>query len=182
MKGNQPRLRDEIQQLFNEAGERDYKVRGLKRWTTTERSHGREERREYYVLPAPDSLTGAGEWTDIASVGMVYRHRRTRLKETDEVAFFISSLSPAVKKLAKHLRGHWGIENSLHWVLDVTFTEDASRIRQGNAPEIASIFRRLALSILQQDTSIKSSIRGKRLQAGWNNSVLEAILTGNAGI
>ena len=182
VKGNQPTLRDEIQQLFNEAGERDYKVRGLKRWTTTERSHGREERREYYVLPVPDSLTGAGEWTDIASVGMVYRHRRTRLKETDEVAFFISSLSPAVKKLAKHLRGHWGIENSLHWVLDVTFTEDASRIRQGNAPEIASIFRRLALSILQQDTSIKSSIRGKRLQAGWNNSVLEAILTGNAGI
>jgi predicted transposase YbfD/YdcC len=182
VKGNQPTLRDEIQQLFIDAGENDYQIPGLKRWTTTERSHGREERREYYVLPAPASLRDSDEWTDLASVGMVYRHRQIGVMETDEIAFFISSLPPAVKKLARHLRGHWSVENSLHGVLDVTFTEDASGIREGNAPEIASIFRRLALSILQQDTSLKSSIRGKRLQAGWNNSVLEAILTGNHGI
>lgn len=179
VKGNQPTLRDEIQQLFIDYSERDYKVPGLRRYSKSERSHGREERREYYVAPAPQHLRG--EWEDLATVGMVYRHREFGDKETDEIVFFISSLPPAVKKLAKHLRGHWGIENSLHWVLDVTFTEDASRIRQGNAPEIAAMFRRLALSILQQDTSLKSSIRGKRLQAGWNNHVLEAILTGNTG-
>jgi len=72
-----------------------------------------------------------------------------------------------VKRLAKHLRGHWSIENSLHWSLDVTFGEDKSRIRKGSALEIAAVFRRLAISILKQGTSLKkSSIRGKRLQAG----------------
>jgi predicted transposase YbfD/YdcC len=181
VKGNQPKLRDAIQQFFVDAGEQDYRVPGLRRYTKTERGHGRIERREYYVAPAPAALRETGAWADLATIGMVYRHRELRTKETEEVVFFISSLPPQVKKLAKHLRGHWGIENSLHWILDVTFTEDASRIRTGNAPEIAAIFRRLALSILQQDTSIKSSIRGKRLQAGWNNNVLEAILTGNAG-
>jgi predicted transposase YbfD/YdcC len=180
VKGNQPTLRDQIQQLFVDAGEVDYQVPGLKRHVTTEQSHGRFERREYYVLPAPKALRETGQWADLASVGMVYRHRELRDRETDEVVFFISSLPPAVRKLARHLRGHWGIENSLHWVLDVTFTEDASRIRTGSAPVIAAIFRRLALSILQQDRSLKSSIRGKRLQAGWNNDILEAILTGNA--
>jgi predicted transposase YbfD/YdcC len=83
-----------------------------------------------------------------------------------------------VRKLAKHLRGHWGIENSLHWVLDVTFREDDSRIRQGSGPEIALMFRKLALNILQRDTTLKSSLRGKRLQAGWNNDPLEAMLAG----
>lgn len=179
VKGNQPTLRDEIQQLFIDAGERDYQVPGLTTYTQTERSHGRDERREYYAAPAPQRLRD--DWPDLTTVGMVYRHREFADKETDEIVFFISSLPPAAQKLAKHLRGHWGIENSLHWVLDVTFTEDASRIRQGHAPEIAAIFRRLALSVLQQDTSLKSSIRGKRLQAGWNNNVLEAILTGNTG-
>jgi predicted transposase YbfD/YdcC len=179
--GNQPTLRDQIQPLFVDAGERDDDVPGLGRHVTTEQSHGRCERREYYVLPAPQELRETGPWADLASVGMIYRHRERRGKETDEVVFFISSLPPAVRKLAQHLRGHWSVENRLHWSLDVTLTEDASRIRSGSAPEIAAIFRRLALSILQQDTSLKSSIRGKRLQAGWNNDVLEAILTGNAG-
>ena len=111
-------------------------------------------------------------------MGMVYRYREEKGTIHEETMFFISSLPPRVRKLAKHLRGHWGIENSLHWVLDVTFREDDSRIRKGNGPEIASIFRKLALNILQRDTTLKSSIRGKRLQAGWNNDMLEAILTG----
>lgn len=98
---------------------------------------------------------------------MVYRERELRDKDSHEVVFFISSLPVSVKRLAKHLRGHWGIENSLHWSLDVTFGEDKSRIRRGNAPEIAGALRRLALSILKRDTSVKKcSIRGKRLQAG----------------
>ncbi|MFO1045852.1 MAG: ISAs1 family transposase [Planctomycetaceae bacterium] len=163
VKGNQPTLRDQIQQLFVDAGERDYDVPGLRRHVTTEQSHGRFERREYYVLPVPKALHETGQWVDVASVGMIYRHRELRDKAMDEVVFFISSLPPKVRKLARHLRGHWRIENSLHWVMDVTFTEDASRIRRGNAPEIAAILRRLALSILQQYTSLKISIRGKRL-------------------
>jgi len=99
-------------------------------------------------------------------------------KQQDEVSYYLSSLPPRVKKLASLIRGHWGIENTLHWTLDVTFTEDRSRIRKGNGPEIASIFRKLALMVLQRDTSSKGSLRGKRLQAGWNEDFLERILCG----
>ncbi|MGE4105413.1 MAG: ISAs1 family transposase, partial [Pirellulales bacterium] len=102
-------------------------------------------------------------------------------KESDQVSFYLSSLPPKVKRLARYIRGHWGIENGLHWTLDVVFAEDKSRIRQGNGPEIASIFRKLALMVLQRDTSSKGSIRGKRLQAGWNEDFLERILCGFSG-
>ena len=113
---------------------------------------------------------------------MVYRVRETAQGESHETVFFISSLPARVQRIAKHLRGHWGVENSLHWSLDVTFGEDRSRIRLGNGPEIAAVFRRLALTVLKQDTTVKkSSIRGKRLQAGWNNDVLQSILTGIPG-
>jgi len=176
VKKNQPSLHRELLEQFVEYGEQDYQVRGLRRHATTEKGHGRQERREYYVAPAPSHLQET--WADIKTIGMVYRQRESNGKLHEETLFFISSLPPRVRMLAKHLRGHWGIENSLHWVLDVTFREDDSRIRKGNSPEIASIFRKLALNILQRDTTIKSSIRGKRLQAGWNNDVLEAILAG----
>jgi predicted transposase YbfD/YdcC len=107
---------------------------------------------------------------------MVYRYRQVNDKIQEEVTYFISSLPPEVKRIARLVRGHWGIENTLHWTLDVVFGEDQSRIRKGQGPEIASVFRRLALMLLQQDTSEKGSIRGKRLQAGWNTDVLERIL------
>jgi predicted transposase YbfD/YdcC len=176
VKGNQPNLYQELMDRFIKYGECDYQIPGLRRHTTIEKSHGRHERREYYVAPAPAAMKG--DWKDIKTIGMVYRCRVENGKTHEETMFFISSLPPRVRKIAKHLRGHWGIENSLHWVLDVTFKEDDSRIRKGNGPEIASMFRKLALNILQRDTTIKSSIRGKRLQAGWNNDVLEAILAG----
>lgn len=182
VKGNQPTLHDQIQKCFEDAGEKDYNVPGLRRLKKTERAHGRIERREYYVMPAPKSLRDTGDWADLRTIGMVYRERELRGTDSHEVVFFISSLPPSVQRLAKHLRGHWGIENSLHWSLDVTFGEDKSRIRLGNAPEIAGAFRRLALSILKRDTSVKKcSIRGKRLEAGWCNDVLEGILTGKQG-
>ena len=176
VKGNQPTLYQELLDQFIAYGEQDYRVRGLRRHTTTERNRGRDERREYYVAPAPPHLKAI--WKDIQTIGMVYRYRHENDTIHEETMFFISSLPPRVRKLAGHLRSHWGIENSLHWVLDVTFREDDSRIRKGNGPEISSMFRKLALNILQRDTTLKSSIRGKRLQAGWNNEVLEAILAG----
>ena len=97
--------------------------------------------------------------------------------ESLEVAYFISSHPPKVRALARHIRGHWAIENCLHHVLDVTFTEDASRIRRGSGPEISASFRRMALNMLQQDTSVKDNVRGKRLRAGWDENVLEQIWT-----
>lgn len=93
-----------------------------------------------------------------------------------EVRFFISSLAPEAKQLAQCVRAHWGIENQLHWSLDVTFNEAQSRIRQGHAAENDALLRRLALSILKQDTRYKHSLRGKRLRAAHDNHALEHFL------
>ncbi|MEZ6054376.1 MAG: hypothetical protein R3C02_26470 [Planctomycetaceae bacterium] len=91
------------------------------------------------------------------------------------MAFFIGSLPPRVRRLNQLLRDHRVIENSEHSILDVVLTEDASRIRTGSAPEVAAAFRRLSLNILRQDTSLKENIRGKRLRAGWNETILDSI-------
>lgn len=176
VKANQPTLYQQLQEQFTAYGDDDW--RGVKRSATTETKHGRCERREYYVAPATSEL--ARQWPYACSIGMVYRRRETAGGESEEVAYFISSLPPKVRVLAKHVRGHWSVENSLHWTLDVTFSEDQSRIRKGRGSQIAAAFRRLALSILKQDTTLIENIHGKRVRAGWNNKTLQAILTANA--
>lgn len=176
VKDNQPGLHAMIANLFADYAGRDFKAPGLRSYKKSERSHGRNERREYYVIAAPPELRESQEWVGVKTIGMVYRCRQVGDKIQEEVTYFISSLPPEVKRIARFVRAHWGIENSLHWTLDVDFGEDQSRIRKGQGPEIASIFRRLALMLLQQDTSEKGSIRGKRLQAGWNTDSLERIL------
>ncbi len=173
VKKNQPTLHRRLEELFLRQD-----VRGLRRHVTVEKAHGRQERREYYAVPVPADLRS--KWKGVRSVGMVYRNRKNIVsgKVHEETMYFISSLPPKVRTLAKYIRGHWAVENTLHWSLDVNFGEDASRIRKGNGTEIASIFRRLALTILQRDTTQKENIRGKRLMAGWNSKVLEQIFTG----
>jgi predicted transposase YbfD/YdcC len=177
VKGNQPSLQKTIGNLFERHAEAGYRDRRMRIHKTTERSRDRVEQRVYTVAPAPRALRENG-WTDIKTVGMLYRHREVNGKETDEVVYFISSLPPKVRTIARQLRNHWTIENQLHWSLDVTFTEDASRIRKGSAQEVASAFRRLALSLLKRNTTVKESLRGKRLMAGWNSNQLEEILSG----
>lgn len=174
VKANQGKLAKRLLELFIEYGEANYDVDGLRRHVTVEKSHGRQERREYYAIEVPDEPL-FDDWAGIASIGMVYRHREGGVAEHDENSFFISSLPPKVKRLSRLVRDHWKIENSEHYVLDVTFAEDASRIRVGSSPGISAAFRRMALNILQQDTTVKDSIRGKRLRAGWDDLVLDNI-------
>lgn len=181
VKANQPKLHTLLQELFISYGEQDYKVSGLRCFKTVERNRGRDETRICYAIAAPAEVRNHLLWTDVRSVIMIYRECQRQGKLQQEVSFFISSLPPQVKRIAGYIRGHWGIENTLHWTLDVIFSEDRSRIRTGNAPEIASIFRKLALMVLQRDTSSKGSLRGKRLQAGWNEDFLERILCGFSG-
>jgi predicted transposase YbfD/YdcC len=180
VKGNQEKLSTAIAKLFETHGELGYQVDGLKRHVTVERSHGRQERREYYTIAIPDDESFS-DWAGAKSIGMIYRHRESGDKEHDETMYFISSLAPKVKRLSRFIRDHWKVENCEHYVLDVTFSEDASRIRKGNAPEVSAAFRRMALNVLQKDTAVKDSIRGKRLRAGWDDSVLDAIYAGFNG-
>lgn len=178
---NQEALYERLLDQFIEYGEVDYQVPGLRRHRTVERSHGRTERREYYCIEAPRDDEVLARWPGVRSIGMIYRCREEGETVHDETVFFISSHPAKVKKLSRHLRSHWSIENSQHWVLDVTFAEDASRIRKGSSPEISGAFRRMALNVLQRDTTQKESIRGKRLRAGWDESVLDGIYAGFSG-
>ena len=178
VKANQPKLYALLDRTFETYGEAGYQARELKRHRTTERSRGRDEERIVYAAPPPAELQEHPEWTDVRSVVMIYRATQRGGQLYEEIAFYLSSLPPQAKKISRYIRGHWGIENSLHWMLDVIFAEDRSRIRTGNGPEIASIFRKLALMVLERDTSSRGSLRGKRLQAGWNEDFLERILCG----
>lgn len=149
-------------------------------WQSSEHSHGRREQRTYTAMKAPTAI--GRHWPDTKSIVRVDRRStNAQGKTSKEVRYFISSLPPQAKRLAAPIRGHWGIENQLHWSLDVTFNEDQSRIRQGHAAENAALLRRLALSILKQDTRYADSLRCKRLRAAWETSALEHFLTIFAG-
>ena len=178
VKDNQPSLHDAVDEAFMAQADDDFTAPTLKQITTVERGHGRDERREYFLMEAPADLVRGGEWPGLRSIGMVRRTRVVNGVEAEEIVYYISSLPPKVKRFAKAVRGHWGIENRLHWSLDVTFAEDASRARKDHSPLNLGMLRRLALSILRKDTSVKDNLRGKRLRAGWDDEVLLKILTG----
>lgn len=154
---------------------------GTREHETRETSHGRQETRTYFVAPAPANLPERDAWPGLRSIGMVLRERVVAGEHSAETRFYLTSLPPKVKAFAAAVRGHWGIENGLHWSLDVTFAEDKSRIRTGNAAETTALLRRLVLSILKQDTRVSGSLRVKRLLAGWDETVLLQLLTGFAG-
>ena len=176
VKDNQLTLHQYLMDKFEAFSEADFNREGLRRLITSEKSHGRRERREYYVIAiSDDDKKALNRWPGLKSVGMVFRKRTTGDKVEMETSFFITSHEPKVRALAEHIRGHWSIENSQHHVLDVTFAEDASRIRSGTAPEISASIRRMALNVLQRDKTVKDNIRGKRLRAGWDEGVLERI-------
>ncbi len=177
VKDNQPTLHQLVQQAIGGEGHRPV-VRRIK---TVERKHGRQETREYVVAPAPAALVREKEWKDVASIGMVLRTREVGGKVSEEVACYVSSLPPKVKRFARAVRSHWGIENRLHWSLDVNFAEDQSRVRKDHGPANLGMLRRLTLSILQQDTSVTDNIHGKRLIAGWDERYLLTILAGFCG-
>jgi predicted transposase YbfD/YdcC len=176
LKDNHPKLHQAVAAEFTAALEADVAPPGLRRHATVETSRGRRERREYFALPAPASLPGFADWAKLATIVMVVRTTLVGGREVGEVSYFLSSLPAKVKAMAKRIRQHWSIESQLHWVLDVTFTEDASRIRQRNAPQTSAMLRRLAVSILSSDTSLKESLRGKRYRASLSTDVLERIL------
>jgi predicted transposase YbfD/YdcC len=178
LKDNHPKLCQAVEQEFSAAVEAAAPPRGLRRHVTVETSHGREERREYFALPAPATLPSFADWKRLTTIVMVLRITVVNGQERGEVCYFLSSLPAKVRTLAKRIRQHWSIENQLHWVLDVDFTEDGSRIRKQHAPQTAAMLRRLAVSILSLDTSIKDNVKGKRYRASLSTEVLERILRG----
>src|SRR5262249_37443424 len=134
IKDNQPSLHQAVHEAFMAHAEADFSDPALRRLKTVERGHGRVATREYWVVDAPPAVGRDSAWQDLRSIGMVSRTRVVDGVESDELVYYLSSLPPRVKTFAKAVRGHWGIENRLHWSLDVTFAEDASRVRKDHSP------------------------------------------------
>lgn len=175
VKGNQDFLEEDLIDCFAalDAGARGQQP---SRHESSEESHGRKEYRCCEALPVPKTLRNLEAWPDLRSICRVTRVYTENGEEKSDVRYFISSLSAKAQPLAQAIRGHWGIENGLHWVLDMYFGEDKSRAREGNAAANMALLRRWVLSWLRQDKTTTGSIEKKRLQAGWVDRVREMIL------
>jgi predicted transposase YbfD/YdcC len=177
VKDNQPTLHAELQAAFAQAP--TPKLRSSRVATTWDTGHGRQERRTVQALPAREYLSAAQAalWLGVLSVVMVTRQvweQATGVQRT-EVSYFLSSLPPNARRIGRAIRGHWSIENGLHWVLDVVFREDARRLYDRTAAENVAFMNRLALSLFRGDPS-NDSIKVKRKQAGWSIPYLAQLL------
>lgn len=177
LKENQGLLHAKVKTLLDEAIAQNFKGFSGDCHRETCKGHGRIEERTCWSTGEVHWLKDIGEWPGLQSVLAVENRRTLAGKVTLERRYFISSLDGEdAQRLAEAVRGHWGVENPLHWVLDVNFNEDQSRVRKGYAAENLSRLRRIALNMLQRETRGKRSIRLKRLKAGWDHDYLLQIL------
>ena len=178
LKGNQGNLHQEVQEFFAWAlNEQCIDKTEMRYFETTDEDHGRIEMRRYWVADEIDRLDSNGQWYGLRSIAMAEAERTHKGETTIEHRFFISSLSlDRAEETANAVRAHWGVENGLHWVLDVAFREDECRIRQGHADENFGIVRQIALNLLKQEKQAKVGIATKRLMAGWDETYLARVI------
>lgn len=165
LKENHPLFYQRVVGHFDECLQTDFSEVEMSRFESNEKNHGRLEDRAYYQVEVPKDWPEIEEWKDLKTLGLVIRRREIQGKETWESHYYISSLSLDAELFAHAVRTHWGIENSLHWSLDVAFREDASRKRIGHSAQNFSVMTRLALNLLKNETSFKRGIKAKRMKA-----------------
>jgi predicted transposase YbfD/YdcC len=178
LKANHPTLYGQVKSWFETAQSNDFAAIEYRYDQRIEAGHHRQENRQVWAIPVtsiPD-LYQPSAWAGLQSVVMVVRVRHLWNKTTREVQFYLSSLSCDAVRIGRAIRAHWGIENQLHWVLDVTFGEDASRIRTAHSPENFALMRRMAISWLNQETSTKRSLRQKAKRAAMDSNYMLQIL------
>ena len=168
LKGNHPKLFEDVKWLFAEFEEPAH-------WFSQEKGHGRVETREVWLLDDLSFLENIAAWRDLAGVAKVRCTREIKGEQSVNDRYFLTSLTD-VNALAYAVRAHWGIENSLHWVLDVAFDEDANRARTDHAQANLVTLRHLATNQLKRETSLKASIKTKRMRAGWDDVYLLKVL------
>jgi predicted transposase YbfD/YdcC len=178
LKANQPTLYDQVSDYFVDQLEKEGAERKLRHHREVEESHGRTETRETFVAPATQAMVASGAWVGLATVVLVIRRcvEHATGKTSDDVRYFLSSLPAKVKRLAGAVRQHWGIENGLHWVLDIAFNEDRMRQRDRNGIENLALLNRLAVTVLRRDKTVKAGVKCKRKAAGWDDNYLLHLL------
>ena len=176
LKGNQSNLHKDVELLFEDAKQDNYKKLDAKSYTTVDGEHGRIETRRYIVTGKVDWFAERSKWKKLTTFGMVESTREIGEQITQETRYFISSLPCDAERFAQAVRDHWGVDNGLHWCLDISFGEDDSRIRTGHAPENLATIRRFALSLIKQDLQRKIGVKASRKRAGWSVNYLQHLL------
>jgi predicted transposase YbfD/YdcC len=181
LKDNQLTTRATVETFFAEAVREGWRGVTHNHLVTEDAGHGRLETRRYWTSADAELLAylnaGTTRWPDLGCVGMVERTRTADGRTSHETRYYVSSLDGDIATFAASVRGHWGIENAQHWVLDLAFREDESRVRVGHAAENLAIVRRIALNLISLDRSTKGSVNVKRHRAGWNHDYLLHLLT-----
>jgi len=178
LKGNHTRLHADIRTLFADAETRAFRDWPHTTAETVDGDHGRIEVRRAWATDDLAWLVDRRRWPGLRSVLRVDSARTVGDRTTHETRFFLSSLPPDAAHLARVVRSHWAIENSLHWVLDVAMNQDKTRIRTGDAPENLAILHHIALNLLKQERTEKLGIKNKRLAAGWDHDYLLRVIMG----
>jgi predicted transposase YbfD/YdcC len=175
VKQNQPTLYEQVREAIDEGLEQD--AEQIDEHGTVEKGHGRRETRTYAVFPAPEGVDPEGLWQDLSAVGVTFSERTdSRGRTSLEERYYILSRRLSAQEFADAVRGHWSIENQLHWQLDVSFREDESRVRTGHAAANLSVIRRFALGLLKRETECRRGIETKRLKCALSEEYREKVL------
>lgn len=176
LKANHEKMYIEVEDFFQKEIKENINNKEIDYYQTIDKGHGRLESRKYWVTSDIDFLSQKGEWKNLTSIVCVESSRTLDDKTSVEFRYYISSLPANAKFLANSVRSHWGVENSLHWVLDVAFREDNCRIYKDFGAENFAILRHISLNLLKHERSLKIGIQAKRLKAGWDLDYLLKVL------